>query len=327
MTKEVKVGIIGIVVFFTTLIVINYAKQQNLFSTNMIITARFDAIDYVKVGQPVYTNGRVMGQVVAVSKEGDNLYLSLDLEPIDVLPKDTRASIYSESILGGTAIALLYDNPCSTGCLETGDIIEGTLDGLQQTVERTAKPILEKIGTVADKINNDSTGLDQSLAAAYASINALRKKTEGWKGSAYKASKTLPATIRNVREMTSGFSSSDIGADASQQAAIDSLLKTMSSLTQEDIDAMTKILYTAAEELPKVEPMVAKATAFLPTVNNKIDTVNQNLQNYFPGNDNMIAKLLHDEALKDTTQIKIQGISTTVGAIRKNPEKYISLKK
>lgn len=327
MSKEVKIGIIGLVVFFATIFSINYTKKQNLFSTNMVITAQFDAIDFVKVGIPVYVRGRIVGKVVGVFKEGEKLYLNLDLEPIDILPKNTKASIYSESILGGTAIALLYEETCMSNCLESGDRIEGSLDGLQQTVERTAKPILDKLGAAADKLNNDTAGLDNMLAEAYASVHALEKRTAGWKGAAYKANKTIPVTIRNLKDMT-GDLTSNVGANAAQQAAIDSLLQTMSNLTQEDIDEMVKVLYTAAEELPKLEPLVNKSTGAIPKFNNQIDSVNLLLESYLPGGSNTkITQLLYDEALKDTTQVKIQGMSTTVGDIRKNPQKYLSLKK
>lgn len=327
MSKEVKIGIIGLVVFFTLIYSVNYTKKQNLFSTNMVITAQFDAIDFVKVGAPVYVRGRIVGEVVDVFKEGEKLYLNLDIEPINILPKNTKASIYSESILGGTAITLLYEEACESNCLETGDRIEGSLDGMQQTVERAAKPILDKLGTAADRLNNDSTGIDKMLEEAYASIHALEKRTAGWKGSAYKASKSIPVTVRNLRDMTGGLVS-NVGANAEQQAAIDSLLQTMSNLTQEDIDEMVKVLYTAAEELPKLEPLVNKSTTAIPKINNQIDSVNLLLESYLPGGDNTkITQLLYDEALKDTTQVKIQGMSTTIGDIRKYPQKYLSLKK
>ncbi len=328
MTREAKIGLIGITSFIIFIYAYYQFKQQHYFSTNMTLTAKFDAVDFAKKGKKVYVHGRQVGVVSAVYKKpnDDDVYIDLNIENIEILPRNTVASIYSESVMGGVALQLIYDKACTSGCLQDGDQIEGTLDGFQQNIERTALPILEEFGKVADLINSDSTGLDTVLASAYASIHQLRLNTNKWKKSAASAAKTVPSTTASIRKMTSQDWSLNIGVDAKQQNAIDSLLTTISTLTQEDIDAMTKILYTAAEELPKVGPQVEKVKNILPKINNKIDSVGLALQKYEAGNDNMIARLLHDQSIKDSTKVKIQGVSTKLGDIRKNPEKYLSLK-
>lgn len=324
-TREAKIGVIGLVLFLGGLMLSNFLKQKNIFSANMIITAKFDRVDFVAPKQPVFLKGRQMGTVVSVYKVDNDYFVDLDIDPTTQIPKNTRASIFAISIMGGTGIALLYDRPCQSDCLQHGDQILGTLDGTQQQAERMAKPLLMKFDSITTKIFDDSLGVQVLLNSAYASIANLKKTTNSYKKTTYSTAKTFPQNMASLRAMTANLSS-NFTTDAAQQSVLDSMLKTMSSLTQKDIDAMTEMLYKAAEVVPTINPMIDKAKAPIQKTNKQLDKLNKQLKTFGKGGSSKVAKMLHDADYKDSTKTKVKEMSAKLEDIKNNPQKYLSLK-
>lgn len=333
-SKEAKIGLIGFVVLSATLFAFNYLNRQNIFSRNLIITAEFKDLNFIKKGEMVLIKGREYGKVVAIYKEGERLLVDLDIEPDTQIPKTATAVISELSLMGGHTISIMYDKACMADCLESGDVIPGTVYTLKEQVAEGAGPILKGIGNLADTIAGPN-GMDKVLQQAYTSLNNLKRNTNKTNKQLGGLKRTFPKDIKGFREMTDAL----LGAKANNSKvlaenmastremalALDSLLNNLSSLTQADIDSMTQLLYTAYDAAQKVPQQVESLKTNVAKADNVLDSLAMSLAPYQRGQKGTVPKLLYEETFKEDTQQSIQDLSKQVKDIRENPKKYLSL--
>lgn len=327
-SNEVKVGIIGFVTLAVVLFTFNYLNRRNVFSRNLIITARFDELNFLRKNDAVYMKGRQVGKVVEIYMEEDGYKVDIDLDPYTRLPKNTTAQITEYSIMGGQMINLHHQGVCTNDCLVTGDQIEGTVSNLKGRVAAQAKPILDKVGAFADSLMGPN-GMDKALANAYASLNSLKKNTQGLNRSIKSAN--IPGNARYYRNLMDALlgKTTDVPAELVDTRGLalqlDSLVGNLAGLTQSDIEKMVELIYTAQEVGEKVPEKLKGLEGTLSTTNNTLDTLQNSLQTYLPGSKGTIPTLLYDGTLRDSTQWKIQNWSELLKDIRRHPEKYLKL--
>ena len=66
MKREVKVGIVSIVVIFILILGINYLKGTNIFKNNITFYALYQNIDGLQIGAPVTVSGFKVGSVTDI---------------------------------------------------------------------------------------------------------------------------------------------------------------------------------------------------------------------------------------------------------------------
>jgi ABC-type transporter Mla subunit MlaD len=335
-SKEVKIGFVGLILVFSILYLFNFLKQNNAFSTNMIITAKLENIEFLKKGNLVLIKGRPYGYVVAVYKVGDDLFVDMDIEGAAQIPPSAKAVISELSLLGGRTISIVYEGLCSDNCLVDGDIIPGEVYTMKEQVAIAAEPVLQKFGKFADTLMSPA-GMKAMLDNAYASLSNLSKTTKGLEEKMKGMSRTLPASINNFKALTESFLNTDADqlkndalssvGDEKTQLALDSLINNLASLSQEDIDAMTKILYTAAGQLEKLPPMILKGEKAIENADKKLSALENKINGFQKGASGTIPKLLYNADFKDSLNNSIQNASQKIHDIRVHPELNISLKK
>ena len=92
----------GVFVFYA------FAKSDRAGASGYEVVARFGRIDGLKRGADVTLSGVKVGTVtsVALDPKTYQAIVRLSVEPNVNLPADTNAKIVSESLLGGTVVAL-----------------------------------------------------------------------------------------------------------------------------------------------------------------------------------------------------------------------------
>lgn len=336
MSKESKVGLIGAVILFSILFTFNYLNRKNVFSRNLIITAKFDDIEFLKKGNPVLIKGRDYGRVTAIYKRDGKLFVDMDIEPYTKIPPDAKAVISEASMLGGRTISIVYTGSCNNNCLATGTVIPGEVINMATQVAAAAGPILKSFGKVADSLMGPN-GIDGMIRKAHASVAGLAKTTKGLEGKMRGMNRTLPGTIKGFRDLTGGLLESDVkklknavSSDSEMRdmaLALDSLVNNLSSLTQEDIDAMTKILYTLKDQAKTLPEKIEKGNQMIANADKSLDNLNKKIAPFQEGASGTIPKLLYDADYKDSLSNKIQNASQKIRDIKEHPEENLSLKK
>lgn len=330
-SKEVRIGFIGFVVLFATLFTFNYLNRANIFSRNLIIKAKFNDLEFLKKGDPVYLRGKQYGTVVTIYKEGDILWVDLDIDPATKIPRNAKAVITEFSLLGGRMVTINSTGVCEGDCLQSGDIISGEVVNMQSQVTAMAEPILKKFGAIADTLMGPN-GVNRMIEKAYASAASLAKTTKGFEHKMRGMNKTLPGTIKSFKELTASLldgnvNTSEVSSSREMAMALDSMVNNLSSLSQKDIEEMTKILYTLGDQAKGMPKMIEKAEGMLANADKTLDSLNLKMAPYQKGASGMVPKLLYDEAYKDSISASVQNGSEKLRAIRKNPEENLSLTK
>lgn len=333
-TKEARIGVIGFVVLATVLFTFNYLNRKNVFSRNLIITAEFKNLDYIKKGELVLIKGREAGRIVSIYQDGERLLVDLDIEPDTKIPPTAQAVIAELSMLGGRTISIVYEGVCEKDCLKSGAVIQGSVYTMKEQVAESAAPILKSIGNLADTLAGPN-GMQQVLDNAYASLNSLQKTTNDAKGQLRGLNRSLPADIRGFRDLTaallgatpdnSAVVAENMASNRDMALALDTLLTNLSSLSQADIDSMTQLLYTAYDAAQKVPEQLKGAKTMTTKANAVLDSLEESLKAYQEGAEGTIPSLLYSQAMRDSTQQSIRDLSKEIKAIRENPENYLSL--
>lgn len=327
--NEVKVGFIGLVVLFGSIFLFNYLKQRNLFSRNLIITARFLDLEFIKKGDPVLIKGRKYGRVSDVYQKNGELLVDMDIDPNAKVPPTAKAVIAELSMLGGRTVSITYSGTCSSNCLKTGAVIPGEIGNLKTQVANFAVPILEKIGGFADTLIAPE-GLKRILGQAQASMHNLANSTQNFENKMQGMVKTLPTSVKNFKDLTTMLVETDKNQDdatAKQILALAGQVKKLSSMSQSDIEKMTKVLYTAKDQLKGLPNQVEKGKKAIDKANKTIDSLNLKLAGFNEGASGTVPKLLYDGAYKDTLQAKIKTANQKIQNIREHPEENLTLKK
>lgn len=306
----------------------NYLNRRNVFSRNLIVTARFDHLNFIHENDAVYLKGRQVGKVVSIYIEGNGYKVDMDLDPYAKIPKTATAEITELSVMGGQMINIHHQGVCTNNCLESGDEIEGTVSTLQERIAAQARPILDKVGNLADSLAGPN-GMNQTLANAYASLNSLKKNTQRLGGSIKKAD--IPGNARYYRELMDVLLNkkanvpTDLADTRTLAIQLDSLVGNLAGLTQKDIEELVQVIYTARAAGEKIPKQVSGLEGTISSTNNMLDTLQNSLQAYLPGSEGMVPTLLYDETFRDSTQWKIQDWSDLLKDIRLHPEKYLKL--
>jgi hypothetical protein len=110
-------------------------------------------------------------------------------------------------------------------------------------------------------------------------------------------------------------------------AAFDTIVQNISSLTQEDIEAMTKMLYAAAEQLDKLPGYLVSSNKMLAKADTLLTGFKAKTAAFQVGSKGMPAKLLYQKEFKDSLNSSILKVSESLLGIRNQPQNYLSLKK
>lgn len=140
--KEIKIGLLFIVVIAILVWGINYLKGKNIFTIERIYYANYLNINGLQVSNPVFLNGYKIGQVkeMKLSENYNRVQVSISVQEDIKIPKNTIARIFSEDLLGSKAIELILGN--STITAKPKDILLSEVQaGLGDEVNKQILPI------------------------------------------------------------------------------------------------------------------------------------------------------------------------------------------
>ena len=190
-TKEVRIGIAGIVALCVLVYGINWLKGIHMFQPSSYFYAKFQNVNGLTKSSPVFADGVRVGIVREIfydySNPG-NVIVEVELDTELRIPKGSSAELVSELMGGVRMNILLANNPREKYAV--GDTIPGTLnDGMMDNVAKVEQ-LLPKLDSILTSLNN--TLNDKSIPATLHSME------------------TLTANLAVVSSQMRGFMSKDI---------------------------------------------------------------------------------------------------------------------
>ena len=223
MSKELKTGIIAVIIIGISIWGFNFLKGQNLLDSG----SRTFKVEYAKIGglsksSTVTINGLKVGKVdniefdTSVEKRG-HLLVTFIIDNDFEFSKRSIVKIYSPNPLSGSNLAIIPNYEGNMAM--SGDLLQGEMEeSLFTSIGERLNPLQQKIESVIvrtdslfgglNKVLNDNTinGVNTSIANLSATIIDIRKTIEAVNSMVAENQENLKITIENTRNITANFS-------------------------------------------------------------------------------------------------------------------------
>ena len=180
-TKEVRIGIAGIVALYILVYGINYLKGINMFKPSSYFYVKFQNVNGLAKSSPVFADGVRVGIVRDIYydyNQAENVIVEVELDTELRIPKGSSAELVSELMGGVRMNILLANNPREKYAV--GDTIPGKLNnGMMESVAALMPQIeqmLPKLDSIMISLNNILN--NQSIPATLHSVEKTAANLE-----------------------------------------------------------------------------------------------------------------------------------------------------
>ena len=223
MSKELKTGIIAVIIIGISIWGFNFLKGQNLLDSG----SRTFKVEYAKIGglsksSTVTINGLKVGKVdkiefdTSLEKRG-HLLVTFIIDNDFEFSKKSIVKIYSPNPLSGSNLAIVPDYEGDMAI--SGDLLQGEMEeSLFTSIGERLNPLQQKIERVIvrtdtlfgglNKVLSENTinGINTSIANLSATIIDIRKTIEAVNSMVTDNQENLKITIENTKNITTNFS-------------------------------------------------------------------------------------------------------------------------
>lgn len=283
-TKEVKIGVTGIVAIALLVFGINFLKGINLLKSGSGYYVEFEDIAGLVNSSPVYANGFSVGIVHNIDydyEHSEKIVVEIDLDADMKLPKGTTAELETE-ILGTVKMNLILPKK-NVGWCAVGDTIQGSVNAGMMGV---AANLVPKIETMLPK-------LDSILG----SLNSLL------------ADQALTNTLHNTEQIT---------------ANLQITTKELNTLLKNDLPAITGNLNTVTANFAEISTNLKDIdyAATIAKVNATLDGVKQFTESLQNPN-GTVGMLLNDKSLYNNLTLTTHNAASLLEDVQAHPKRYV----
>ena len=282
-TRELWIGVLGIIAILIIYLLINFFKGINIFSTGEKYYVKFSNIGEIVNTSPVFINGYKVGHVSTVRynfNNPDEVYVEMHLDNQLQMPVGSVALINTK-LLGSSTISLALGNGATM--IQPGDTIEGRMN---TGAMDEAGEMLPKITAMLPKLDSILVSLNSTLAnpAINKSVNNIE---------------TLTAELNNTATLLNSVLKNDIPVAADKLIKIeDDLLKMSAQLSEVDYNKLIGSLEASLNNIQEI------TTA----LNNGEGTAGM---------------LLKDEALYNKLNNTAEAATLLLEDLKQNPKRYV----
>lgn len=282
-TRELWIGVLGIIAILTIYLLINFFKGINIFSTGEKYYVKFSDIGEVVNTSPVFINGYKVGHVSNVIYNFNNpeeVYVELHLDGQLQMPEGSIALINTK-LLGSSTISLALGK--SNTMLQPGDTIEGRMN---TGAMDEASAMIPKITAMLPKLDSILVSLNSTLAnpAINSSVNNIE---------------VLTAELNTTAKLLNNVLANEIPVAADKLVEIeDDLLKMSAQLSEVDYNKL----------IGSLEASLANIQEITTALNNGEGTA---------------GLLLKDDALYKKLNNTTEAATLLLEDLKANPKRYV----
>ena len=152
MKREVKIGIFAIVILLCFWAAIRFLSGIDIFSRNMIYHATYANVSGLQAAAPITINGVKVGTVETIDLKDSTVVIDIAINRKYRIPKDSKAKIYSDGVLGNKAVAIELGS--SAQMLQKGDTIASAVNrDLMDVAGSELEFFKQKLSTITDDLS------------------------------------------------------------------------------------------------------------------------------------------------------------------------------
>ena len=283
-TKEVRIGIAGIIALCVLIYGINWLKGIHMFQPSSYFYAKFQNVNGLSKSSPVFADGVRVGIVRDIDYDytnPGNVVVEVELDTELRIPKGSSAELVSE-LMGGVRMNILFaNNPREKYAI--GDTIPGTLNnGMMESAAKLipkVEEMLPKLDSILISLNNILG--DKSIPATLHSIE------------------TTTANLAVVSSQVKGLMSNDIPQLTSKLNTIgDNFVAISGNLKEVDY----------ASTFKKIDETLANVKILTEKLNSK---------------DNTLGLLFNDPTLYNNLNATTENAASLLEDLKEHPKRYV----
>jgi phospholipid/cholesterol/gamma-HCH transport system substrate-binding protein len=324
MSRELKLGLLSLIIIITALWGYQYIKGKNILNTVRTYSVVYGNVEGLEVAAPVEINGFSVGSIQKIGlnpEDVKSMLVTFEVEGDYSFPKSTEASLStSNSLVGSKKIVLLFDDLCQIDCLQDGDQMISSTRGILETIlpKEDLKDHLSilrgEIGGIMDSVMTAANGEDADNSFA----RSLRNMEESMQNLA-----SLTATMDRFTKSTY----SDLETTISHMANITASLEKSSEEIKSIMDNVNTISGQVAEAdlgatINKTDETFDKTNALLTDLQSSVAQVNgsftkiDGILSDIEKGEGTIGKFMKDDALYHNLNLLMQDF-------RLHPKRYV----
>lgn len=283
-TKEVRIGIAGIIALCILIYGINYLKGINMFKPASYFYVKFHDVNALAKSSPVYADGVRVGivrDIVYDYTQPGNVVVEVELDTDLRIPKGSTAELISELMGGVRMNILLANNPREKYAI--GDTIQGSLNN----------GMMESVANIMPQVEKLLPKLDSILL----SLNTILSDS------------SIPATLHSMQktmgnlEMTSGHLRNVMKKDIPQ---LTGKLNTIGDNFIVISNNLKEINYAAT--FAKIDSTISNVKIITEQLNSK---------------DNTVGLLLNDPQLYNNLNATTANAASLLEDLKAHPKRYV----
>ncbi len=298
MKKELKIGILAIVVLTATFLVINFLRGKDLMNREYELVSFYDDVQGLMPSSAVYIKGYKAGTVADVTydKEKSGFNVTCTISRDFAVPEDSKMTIYSADLMGGKAIRIDLGN--------SGTMAE---DGAGLT-PAVSPDMLSSIAAGIEPLIRKGSDVLSNLDAALTNLNLTMSEENR---------ESLRSIIVNLDKTV---------------AEVESIAGTIEGRS-EDVEAFITNLGTLSEQLGRV---VEKADSTMSDINGisagvaaadiaGVVTSMNSLLSRMQDSGGTVGKLINEDSVYRSVDSLVTNLDRLVKKIGENPKKYLRI--
>lgn len=284
LTREVKIGLTGIVAIAVLVYGINFLKGINMFKSNTSYYFEFENIGGLVNSSPVYADGFGIGIVRNIVYDYENpghIVVEVELDRNIQLPEGTTAELESE-MLGTVKMNLLLPRTVQAYC-QPGDTLKGKVNA---GIMGTAAGLVPKVEAMLPKLDSILSSLNSLLADP-----------------------ALSGTIRNAEQITANLQVTT--------TQLNGLLKNDLPSITGNLNTISTNFAVISENLKGIDyqATVERVNVTLDNVKSFTDKLNRK--------DNSLGLLLNDPSMYNHLDSTAANAAELLRDLKENPKRYV----
>ncbi|MBN9337594.1 MAG: MCE family protein [Chryseobacterium sp.] len=304
LSKELKAGLIAIFAIIAFVILYQFMKGKNLFTTDNVFFAKYDNVEGLSVSNPVSINGLKVGQVDEIkpitSKDGRlHFVVKLTVDNTFQFSNQSTVEIFEPGLMSGKEmrINLSYGGTVA----KDGDTLKGNYQlSMLNSLSSQVKPVKDQLSGVLLK-------LDSTLASTNKIVDEQNRRE-------------IKLLLANLNKTIESFKATSDRTNA--------ILASNENGLHEVVANANQTLLTANKTLDKYGSVAERVD--INKLNGTIDQFNQTankLNNVISGIQNgegSLGKLMKDEELYNNLTKTSNNLNQLVEDVKANPKRYVN---